>query len=68
VKWRAIAAAGGVQMAALKADGTVDASWSTGGKVAVVLAVGALGVGAWYFLKGAPQSPQNNPGKCSCQH
>jgi hypothetical protein len=67
--YRALAAANGVELVKLKADGTVDDSMATSTKVmigATVLAAAAVG---WYFWKSSKDgkgAKVENPGKCSC--
>jgi hypothetical protein len=68
-RYRAIAVTGGVSLAALKADGTVDTSWSTSTWLLLGGAVAATGFAAWWFYgRDAKASKTENPGKgkCSC--
>ena len=67
VRYRALAAQGGVQMAALKADGTPDTGWSTGAKVLLVGAVAAAVGAAWWFYGRDAKTENPGKGKCSCQ-
>ena len=68
-RYRAIAVTGGVSLAALKADGTVDTSWSTSTWVTLGLGAAALAGAAWWFYgRDGKSTKQENPGKtkCSC--
>ena len=67
--YRALAAANGVELVKLKADGTVDDSMATSTKVLIGATIlGAAAVG-WYFWKSSKDgkgAKVENPGKCSC--
>lgn len=66
-RYRALAVEGGVAFMALKADGTVDTSWSTGTWVALGLAGAAVAGAAWWFYgRDAKASKTENPGKAKC--
>ena len=66
-RWRAIAAAGGVNLMQLKADGTLaDTGMGLGTKVLIVGVVAAAGYAGWMWYSNRKGGKQENPGKCSC--
>lgn len=60
VRYRALAAAGGVTMMPLKADGTPDTGWSTTAKVLAVGTVLAAGGLAWWYYRQPTKSTDDD--------